>query len=191
MDAAGNVYVTGTSQGSGTGDDFATVKYDAGGNQLWVARYNGPGNGGDRASALAIDAAGNVYVTGVSQGSDTGEEYATVKYDAAGNQLWVARYNGPGNATDRPSALAVDAAGNVCVTGASWGLDNRSIDYATVKYDTNGNELWVARLYFGPDVGSIVVAIAVDAVGNVVCNGLGLRTEQIQRLCDGPIRCRR
>ena len=163
--------MTGSSLGSGTASDYATVKYDADGNQLWVARYNGPGNGDDRASALAVDAAGNVYVTGASQGSDTGEEYATVKYDAGGNELWVARYNGPGNATDRPSALAVDAAGNVYVTGASWGLDNRSIDYATVKYDTNGNELWVARLYFGPDVGSFVVAIAVDAVGNVYVTG--------------------
>ena len=82
-----------------------------------MARYNGPINVTDRASALAVDAAGNVYVTGESFGSGTSYDYATVKYDAGGNQLWVARYNGPDNGEDRASALAVDAVGNVYVTG--------------------------------------------------------------------------
>ncbi|MBI1746683.1 MAG: SBBP repeat-containing protein [Acidobacteria bacterium] len=148
VDADGNVYVTGYSYGVGTGSDYATVKYDAAGNQLWVARYNGPGNSWDWASALAVDANGNVYVTGWSLGVGTENDYATVKYDAAGNQLWVARYHGPGNSGDGASALAVDAEGNVYVTGGSVGV-YRVSDYATVKYDAAGNQLWVAR-YNGP-----------------------------------------
>ena len=69
VDAAGNVYVTGESAGAGFDFDYATIKYDPEGNELWVARYNGPGNGSDVASALAVDAAGNVYVTGQSPGA--------------------------------------------------------------------------------------------------------------------------
>ena len=76
----GNVYVTGDSYGSGTGRDYATVKYDGDGNEVWAARYSGPGNNDDRADAIAVDPFGNVYVTGYSYGSGIRRDYATVKY---------------------------------------------------------------------------------------------------------------
>jgi hypothetical protein len=103
----------------------------------WVARYNGPGNGGENATALAVDPQGNVYVTGSSWGAGTDNDYTTVKYDADGHELWVARYNGPGNGWGQATALAVVPQGNVYVTGSSWGVGsdvNYAADYATIKY---------------------------------------------------------
>ena len=134
MDVDGNIYVTGGSAatGSGTGNDYVTVKYDTAGAQLWVARYNGPGNSNDVASALAVDAVGNVYVTGSSVGNGTTFDYATIKYNTNGNQLWVARYNGPENSDDVATSLAVDAAGNVYVTGWSHSSGIMDLDYATI-----------------------------------------------------------
>ncbi len=165
----GNVYVTGWSWGSGTGRDYATVKYDAFGNQMWVARYNGPGNGWDEASSLALDGGGNVYVTGWSEGSGTYDDYATVKYDASGNQIWVAHYDGPLNGEDHANSMAVDGGGNVYVTGGSY--SNVSQDYATVKYDVLGNQLWVAR-YNGPaNFDDEAQSLAVDDGGNVYVTG--------------------
>jgi hypothetical protein len=79
VDGDGNVYVTGYSMGSGTAEDYATVKYDASGAEQWVARYNGPANSSDGAMALAVDGTGNVYVTGYSTGSDW-SVYTTIKY---------------------------------------------------------------------------------------------------------------
>ncbi|MEI6945609.1 SBBP repeat-containing protein [Paraflavisolibacter sp. H34] len=170
LDGSGNVYVTGTSAGSGTADDIATIKYSSTGSQLWVQRYNGPASGVDGATAIAVDAGGNVYVTGASEGSGTGGDYVTIKYDKNGAQLWVARYNGPGNGSDGANALAVDGSGNVYVTGQSTGLGTFG-DIATLKYSAAGAELWAKR-YNGPvsrlDRGT---AIAVDGSGNVLVTG--------------------
>jgi uncharacterized delta-60 repeat protein len=169
LDRSGNVYVTGFSDGGGTGYDYATIKYNSRGQKEWVARYDGPGNDGDLAQAIAVDDSGNVYVTGFSVGSGTGLDYATIKYNSAGQEQWVARYNGPGNDFDEGLAIAVDTSGNVCVTGESWGQDTKT-DYATIKYNSAGQEQWVAR-YDGSAGIDNAAAIAIDSSGNVYVTG--------------------
>jgi uncharacterized delta-60 repeat protein len=171
LDRSGNVYVTGFSDGGGTGYDYATIKYNSRGQKEWVARYNGSGNDGDLAQAIAVDDSGNVYVTGFSAGSGTGLDYATIKYNAAGQEQWVARYNGPGNDFDEGVAIDVDTSGNVYVTGESWGQDTKT-DYATIKYNSIGQEQWVAR-YDGAASIDNAAAIAIDSSGNVYVTGDG------------------
>jgi hypothetical protein len=141
VDSSGNVYVTGVSLGSGTFQDYATIKYSSAGQQQWVERYNGPANDVDYATAVAIDDLGNVYVTGASKDLRTGLDYATIKYNSAGQEQWVARYNGPSNRVDRATAIAVDASGNVYVSGESYDFATR-YDYATIKYDSAEQEQW-------------------------------------------------
>lgn len=172
VDASGNVYITGRSLGSGGvfDMDFTTIKYNSAGGQQWVARYNGPGNEADETNALAVDASGNLYVTGWSRGSLTNGDYATIKYDVNGNEQWVARYNGPGNSFDEARALALDADGNVYVTGGSGGSGTLS-DYATIKYDANGIEQWVARFDGPASGGDAAFDLAVDGSGNTYVTG--------------------
>jgi len=173
VDSTGNVYVTGYTTNSGGGIDFATVKYDRNGNQLWAAIYDGPGHGSDYGYDVAVDVAGNVIVTGPSYGgATTTNDYTTIKYGPGGNQLWVARYNGPGNGADIPFRVVLDGAGNPYVTGRSVGSGTGS-DYATLKYNsTNGAQMWVAR-YNGPanntDFG---LRLALDSATNVFVTGV-------------------
>ncbi len=166
VDDSGNVYVTGVS-GNATSLDYETIKYDPFGNEIWVAYYDGPGNLDDIAYDLAIDRSGNVYVTGSSM--ETMDDFVTVKYDASGNEQWIARYDGPGNEVDVAWALAVDDSGNVYVTGWSWGTS--SLDYATIKYGSSGDEVWVER-YNGPANGiEYAWDIALDGSGGVYVTG--------------------
>lgn len=134
--AAGSVYVTGESVGNGTGGDYATIKYSARGRRLWVARYDNPspGLGADVAHAVVVDASGNVYVTGDSGDTATETDFATVKYDKSGVEQWVARYNGPGDTFDEATALALDASGNVLVTGRTAFVGGAGSIYTTIKY---------------------------------------------------------
>jgi hypothetical protein len=174
VDGLGNVYVTGQSDGSGTGPDYATVKYDASGTQQWVMRYsnNDLADAPDFPTAIAVDGSGNVYVTGESTGSGTGLDYATIKYNPSGTALWVVRYdNEPVSRDDIATAIALDGSGNVYVTGRSDGSDTGA-DCATIKYDSSGTELWVKR-YNNDSVNGddIAIAIAVDALGSVYVTG--------------------
>ena len=186
VDNQGNVFVTGKSLGIDTSYDYATIKYDSDGNQLWAVRYNDSVNGDDESGLLSLDSKGNVCVTGSSTNGSRNSDYATVKYDTNGNQLWLVRYSGLDNSNNGPTALTVDSSGNVYVTGVSspvpgtmtytQGDYDRTVhDYATVKYDTNGRQLW-AEIYDNTEGSSWAFGIAVDKSGNVFVTGLsGIR----------------
>jgi hypothetical protein len=181
MDASGFVYVTGKSEGL-EGRDYLTIKYNPFGQEVWRAQYDGSAHADDIPTALAVDAAGNVYVTGMSMEGHQYHsaqyvryDYATVKYSSSGQQEWVARYNGPGNMTDAAVAIALDASGNVYVTGESDDVDSiansMERDFATIKYNSNGIQQWVAR-YNGPRNSAYVAAdLVVDPSGNVFVAG--------------------
>ena len=170
VDDSGNVYVTGESDNQDFNSDYVTIKYSPQGEEKWVARYNGTGNGRNAPWILAVDAEGNVYVTGSSMNRDTDSDYATVKYNPQGKEQWAVRYNGTGDNRDEVNALAVDAGGNVYVTGSSRNQDPNS-DYATVKYNPQGEEQWVARYDGAENSWDGAEAIAVDAEGNVYVTG--------------------
>jgi|GEM_PF-1072031 len=173
VDDNGNAYVTGHSDGQfgpymDCYSDYATIKYNATGVQQWVARYNGSSNDMDVPCGLVLDSRGKITVSGYSCESN-GVLYTTVQYDNSGTQRWVAHYGGPGG-YHHATALALDQAGNILVTGESQ-YPGASCDFATVKYNTNGDLLWVSR-WDGPALGDDQgEAICVDAFENVIVSG--------------------
>ena len=120
----------------------------------------------DDAKGLAVDSSGNAY----SLSAATSNDYSTIKYDTSGNQIWVANYDGPANGNDQAVGIALDSGGNVYVTGASSGIGT-NVDYATTKYDSSGNQVWVARCDGSAHGGDYASAIALDSSGNVHVTG--------------------
>ena len=166
-DDSGYVYVTGASYGYGY--DYITIKYTPDGDTSWIRRYNSE-SGEDYGKAVAVDDSGNVYVTGSSVGLGTSNDYLTLKYNSSGTQQWEVRYDGIGNGYDSPRAFAVDDSGNVYVTGNSSDTTG-SDDCTTIKYNTDGEEQWVARYDDAESIWDIGEAIAIDTAGNVYVTG--------------------
>ena len=136
----------------------------------WVSRYNGTGNGNDGATSIVVDDSGNVYVTGNSPGNGTGTDCATIKYNSAGVQQWVQRYNGPGNSSDVALSIGVDNSGNVYVAGCSVGSGTGN-DYLAIKYNSNGDTLWVRRYNGTANTDDNALSAAIDGMGNVHLTG--------------------
>lgn len=128
------VYTTGVSAGSGTGDDYATAAYDAAtGDELWTARYNGTANARDWASSVAASPDGTrVVVSGDSQRSGSFVDFATIAYDSGARPALAV----PIDVRPRqcPNQLRLDSTDDlaVAITGTTT-LDVRQIDPASVR----------------------------------------------------------
>ena len=169
LDHFGNIYVAGRCGENGYGE-YLTIKYNSTGDTLWTKKYDGPANGVDEAFAMTLDESGNAYVTGRSLDNTSGYDYATIKYSPSGETVWVRRYNGTANDIDEAYDIAVDNSGNVYVTGESNGQGG-SIDFVTIKYNTDGVEQWVQRYNGTESAYDIAYSIALDDSGNVYVTG--------------------
>ena len=147
----------------------------------WNAFLGGSGDDEDR--ALAVDGSGNVYVAGFSNatwGSPlrtfSGPHDAFVaKLDSDGNLIWNTFLGGGGD--DEGFGLAVDASGNVYVSGFStetWGsplhaFNGGDIDAFVAKLDSSGNLTW--NTFLGGSDDDQGSAVRVDGGGNVYVVG--------------------
>lgn len=171
-DAQGNIFVGGTSYTLGEQTDIVLFKTDANGNRVWARTFDGPGHYNDGLSDMAIDADGNAYLAGYSYSEgDTATrsyDFVVLKYNTDGDLLWTSFYGGNVGYDDRPMSLKIDNFGHVYVAGYSWGIGTYA-NYATLKLDAGGNQMWAKR--FAGGNGEIPNEVEVDAAGNVFVTG--------------------
>jgi len=181
VDASGNAYITGYTQGSVGGPnvggrDAFLLKYDGSGSLLWSRSQQIGTSSEDNGLSVALDASGNAYITGYTRGSlggpnAGGRDAFLLKYDDSGSLLWSQQIGTSGE--DRAYSVAVDAFGNAYITGytqGSLGGPNAGGDDAfLVKYDGSGSLLWSQQIATsGSDNG---LCVAVDASGNAYITG--------------------
>ena len=90
-------------------------------------------------------------------------------------ERWVVAYDGPCSGADWPSDMVLDSEGNVIIT-ASGDISTTSHDAITIKYDPDGNELWMATYDDPNDDFARSFAVAVDSDDNVYICGWGRQT---------------
>ena len=170
--AAGGLALTGKSW-NGTAYDMLTAKYDFDGAKLWEKRYStGSGSSnGCIGNQVRIDGSGNVVAVGsVANGSNL--DIYTVKYDGTtGTPIWQKGFDG--GFDEEPLGVAVDAAGDVYVTGYTYTLSGAN-DFFTARYAAaTGAVVW-QRMY---DSGSgntdmaVATGIVVDPAGDAFVTG--------------------
>jgi hypothetical protein len=134
---------------------YSTFKLSATGSTSWRVHYPQPPSGSSAATSIAVDTANNVYVTGASPGTNSNNDIVTIKYGPNGNQVWLQRYQSPGNGNAAGNAIAVDNNGNVYVTGydttAAGGTEIVTIKYSplVLQMQANGSILLQAQGYAG------------------------------------------
>ncbi len=135
IDGKGCVYVTGSSTGSDDDYDFATIKYDPQGKQLWAVRLGEEHNKKYSPMALALDSGDNLYVVG----SYTNRQHRTrtiiIKYNPEGRTLWQRAYRRRGTDTYSGDIL-VGKNGGVYITCYT---ENRLV---VLKYSADGVKQW-------------------------------------------------
>ncbi len=163
------------------------------------------GDRGEDASAVAVDSAGSAYLIGSTNSADlqvrnplqarygggecSGQPCSDVfvaKLNPAGTALVYATYLG-GNGEDQGSGIAVDGAGNACLTGHT---DSRNFPTANAHQPAFaggagffGGDAFIAKLsptggslvystYLGGNRDDAAAGIAVDAGGSAYLTGL-------------------
>lgn len=144
------------------------------------------GTSADYATALAVDAQRNTVLAGYFQGAvnfgggvlrSAGQnDIFVAKYGPTGDHLWSRRYGGAGD--DRGAAVALDAQGNVLLTGTFQGAVNFGAgtlqsaggsDAILLKLSPAGVFQWGRAL--GGTADDRANGVAADSAGNVLVAG--------------------
>jgi hypothetical protein len=198
VDLDGNLLVAGTVQpsvaNSNSQDAFAAKFAPGGQTRLYYVAL--AGSLSDAASAIAVDSAGNAYIVGGTSSPDfpttvgalqsslNGASTAgfAVKIDASGKIVYSTLFYAASGQSTSAKAIAVNAAGEVFVTGQTAGGDFPTTP-GSIEPKSPYNTFFVLRLSAAGDrlvysVGALGgVSIAVDPQSNAYVVGFSLNSD--------------
>ncbi len=166
FDTQSNIYVAVDSPGQ---IDYRTFKFASDGTLLWW-QVDPTGDAYSYSYGFALDSAGNAILTGENANDYPSTCYGTYKLSVSGAYLWTNLYPEAPTNVSTAYAVTTDLANNIYVTGYSPGANGFN-DIVTIKYNSNGGQVWLER-YSSPVAGNAAGnAIAVDSSGNVYVAG--------------------
>ncbi|MCC6808496.1 MAG: hypothetical protein IT381_13810 [Deltaproteobacteria bacterium] len=175
VDSNGSIFVAGALR-IGARTDLIVRKLTNVGGLYWDRLYAGAGGLDDGAQAIACAPSGDVYVVGFESTANGGRDVCIRKYNTNGDTVWARRFDGPDHGSDAGNAIALDAAGNVIVTGAV--TRGGGYDLFVRSYTPDGALRWTLfRDGAGYSAGN---GLAVTALGRVLVVGSETRTSGVE-----------
>ncbi|MCF8448534.1 MAG: Ig-like domain-containing protein [Taibaiella sp.] len=205
VDMDGNIYISGSTASTsgiitsgahqttfgGSSSDAFLVKFNSAGVRQWATYYGGSGI--ENGIGIATDNAGNIYLAGYTQSTtgisssgthqDTyggGQDAYLVKFNSAGVRQWATYYGGTGS--DEATGLAVDASGNVYMSGitqSSTGISTAGAHQAAygggadayiVQFNSAGVRQWAT--YYGGSGMEIGYSVTASSSGQIYLIGI-------------------
>ncbi len=195
VDAGGNVYLTGYTQGSLPGhsslgySDAFIIKFDSQGNYLWGKPVGSSQN--DIGMGVTTDPAGNIYVVGMTDGTINGQhsfgesDMFLVKYDGDGNVKKVVQTGS--DTDDYAYFVTTDSQGLVYLAGTTGGDINQNLqearDIIVMTYSSDCQRLWATTLEL--DGEDSVTGISMDRKGDIYV--YGKNTSAFRQFPVGPV----
>lgn len=214
-DASGNIFTTGFCDvGADLDPSSATYtianrgafisKLDASGTFVMGLNLGGSTYDNSQANGIKVDASGNIYTTGFfnnvidldpSAASYTFQSIGSTadmflsKLDATGSFVWGKHfYSNNSSTSDKATGIDLDAAGNVYVTGFTYGnfnmqpstgliINGLNDESVILKLDANGTLQGFTHI--GTSTGLQSNAIVMDAMGNAHITGNFVYTQDV------------
>jgi hypothetical protein len=203
LDISGNIYLAGnTTSLSGIATSSAYQSSNSGSTDAFLAKFNGSGalqwatyfggSSDENGNSVVTDASGNVYLAGTTKSSSgiaTSGAYRTTiggdydayiaKFNSSGVLQWSTYFGGINY--DGGNSLAVDASGNIFLTGDTYSssaiassgayqtTNGGGSDAYLAKFNSSGAFKWAT--YFGGTGTENGNAVKTDASGNIIMIG--------------------
>ncbi len=172
VDSSGNIYVAGQTYSFGPASpnsaSLSLLKYNPTGSLLWQRIWASTSiRSYEYGKGVAVDVSGNIYVTGQTTSFGAGGiDVMLLKFNSSGSLQWQKTWGG--SSGESGFGVAVDASGNIYVTGEekSFGFYG---DVFLLKFNSTGSLLW--QKTWGGNAESTGWGVAVDSSGYVYLTG--------------------
>jgi len=163
----GMVFSTGNKEGQ-----YFTCKLNPAGELLWNRIYNDIGG---NSLKIGVDSNYNCYVAGYKFSNSPG--ITILKYNTTGEFLWTRTILGSTASSCILSDLIVEKNGDFYIGGSNT-IELPFSDYLTIKYNINGDFIWMKRYNYYRTHSDHLYSLTKDNTGNIIVTGISYKNLQ-------------
>ncbi len=175
IDDSNNIYTSGVYGYQNSNPDYLILKYNEFGVLQWFAKYDSPQHYEDIADYIGIDSNRNIYVIGANYSPPNLFYNTLLKLNSNGVIQWARPFAGILSypSCEQPGGIVVTPNGNSIYYTTECANTQGNGEIVTLKYNSNGDSVWVRR-YTQGNTGGLPAkgpALAIDKYSNIYLAG--------------------